>query len=33
MWLTFPFLNLVFQAGDIKALLDNRTVSLSEHFA
>jgi len=33
MWLTFPFLNLVFQAGDIQGLLDNRTVGATLYGA
>ncbi len=32
-WLTFPFLNAVFQVGDIKALLDNRTVGATLYGA
>mmetsp|Transcript_11219 Transcript_11219/g.24171 ORF Transcript_11219/g.24171 Transcript_11219/m.24171 type:complete len:511 (+) Transcript_11219:159-1691(+) len=33
MWLTFPFLTLVFQVGDIKGLLDNRTVGATLYGA
>lgn len=32
-WFTFPFLNLVFQFGDIKALLENRTVGATLYGA
>ena len=32
-WAAFPLLQLAFQAGDIKALLDNRTVGATMHGA
>ena len=32
-WATFPLLLLAFQAGDIQALLDNRTVGATLHGA
>jgi len=32
-WATFPLLLLAFQAGDIRALLDNRTVGATLHGA
>lgn len=32
-WFTFPLLTVVFQFGDIKGLVDNRTVSASQHTA
>lgn len=33
MWILFPFLNLVFQAGDIQALFQNRTVGATLYGA
>ncbi|KAL6756900.1 fatty acyl delta4 desaturase [Haematococcus lacustris] len=33
MWLIFPFLNLVFQLGDIKGLVENRTVGATLYGA
>jgi len=33
MWITFPFLNLAFQAGDIQGLFDNRTVGATLYGA
>lgn len=32
-WFTFPLLTVVFQFGDIKGLVDNRTVSGPQHTA
>ena len=32
-WATFPLLLLAFQAGDVQALLDNRTVGATLHGA